>query len=45
MKRAHEEVKVPGDEQGALSVSAAGFTMIGLLAGLIAVFVAFAPAS
>lgn len=45
MKRANEDVKVPGDEQDAVSVSAAGFAMIGLLAGLIAFFVAFAPAS
>jgi hypothetical protein len=45
MERVREEVEVIGDERDAMSVTAAGITMIGLLAGLMAFFITFAPAS
>jgi hypothetical protein len=45
MERASEDVKAGGDERDARSITAAGFGMIGLLAGLLAFLVVFAPAS
>ena len=45
MDRVREDVKVIGDERDAARVTAAGITMIGLLAGLMAFFITFAPAS
>lgn len=45
MERVREEAKVIEDERDATSVTAAGVTMIALLAGLMAFFVTFAPAS
>ncbi len=45
MERVREEVKVIEDERDAARVTAAGITMIALLAGLMAFFVTFAPAS
>ena len=45
MERADADVRVLGDEQDAASLTAAGFAMIGVLAGLMAFFVVFAPAS
>ena len=43
MERAQEDVRVLGDEQDAVSINAAAFAMIGVLAGLMAFFVTFAP--
>jgi hypothetical protein len=45
MERVREEARVLGDEQDVASITGAGFAMIGLLAGLMAFFVTFAPAS
>jgi len=43
MERVREEVKAIGDERDA-RVTAAGISMIALLAGLMAFFITFAPA-
>jgi hypothetical protein len=45
MERAKEDAKVPGGEQDAVMVTAAGFGMIGLLVGLVAFFITVAPGS
>ena len=45
MERADADVKVLGDEQDAVRLTAAGFGMIGVLVGLMAFFVAVAPGS
>ena len=45
MERAKEDVKVHGGERDAVSITAAGFGMIGLLVGLVAFFVTVAPGS
>jgi len=43
MERTQEDVKDLSDERGAVFITATGITMIGLLVGLMAFFVAFAP--
>jgi hypothetical protein len=43
MEQVREDVKAIGDEQHAVDLTAAGFAMIGVLAGLMAFFVLFAP--
>jgi hypothetical protein len=45
MERVREEAKVADDERDVARITAARFAMIGLLAGLMAFFIAFAPAS
>ena len=43
MERAKEHVKDPRDERDAARITVTGFGMIGLLVGLLAFFVTFAP--
>ena len=45
MERAQEDVKVLGGEQAAVTLTAAGLGMIGLLLGLVAFFITVAPGS
>jgi hypothetical protein len=45
MERSREDVKDLRDERGAAFITATGITMIGVLVGLMAFFVAFAPGS